>query len=117
MATTQTTISAGASDGEHATIAVRRSALVPAAAHDRRRLGDTLTRLTSDVAAVERFMVSQVSEGVGAFVRLVVLVGALVWMDWQLALASLVVAPLFWWVSTRFARLTREVFGCDPQTG
>lgn len=82
---------------------------LPAATHDRRRLGDTLTRLTSDVAAVERFMVSQVSDGVGALVRLLVLVGALVWMDWQLALASLVVVPLFWWVSTRFARLTREV--------
>lgn len=82
---------------------------LPAATHDRRRLGDTLTRLTSDVAAVERFMVSQVSDGVGALVRLLVLVGALVWMDWQLALASLVVVPLFWWVSTRFARLTRDV--------
>ncbi|MDZ5661026.1 ABC transporter ATP-binding protein [Nocardioides sp. S-58] len=82
---------------------------LPAATHDRRRLGDTLTRLTSDVAAVERFMVTQVSEGVGALVRLLVLVGALVWMQWQLALASLVVAPLFWWVSTRFARLTRDV--------
>ena len=30
-------------------------------------------------------------------------------MDWRLALASLVVVPLFWWVSTRFARLTRDV--------
>lgn len=82
---------------------------LPSATQDRRRLGDTLTRLTTDVAAVERFMVSQVSEGVGALVRLVVLVGALLWMDWQLALASLVVAPLFWWASTRFARLTRDV--------
>lgn len=82
---------------------------LPPAAHDRRRLGDTLTRLTTDVAAVERFMVTQVSEGVGALVRLVVLVGALLWMDWQLALASFVVAPLFWWASTRFARLTRDV--------
>lgn len=82
---------------------------LPSATHDRRRLGDTLTRLTSDVAAVERFMVSQVGEGLGALVRLVVLVGALLWMDWVLALASLVVAPLFWWVSTRFARLTRDV--------
>lgn len=82
---------------------------LPAATHDRRRLGDTLTRLTSDVAAVERFMVSQASEGVGALVRLLVLAGALVWMDWRLALASFAVAPLFWWVSTRFARLTRDV--------
>ena len=56
---------------------------LPAATHDRRRLGDTLTRLTSDVAAVERFMVTQASEGVGALVRLLVLVGALMWMDWR----------------------------------
>lgn len=82
---------------------------LPAATHDRRRLGDTLTRLTSDVAAVERFMVSHVSDGLGALVRLVVLVAALLWMQWQLALASLVVAPLFWWIATRFARLTRDV--------
>ena len=51
---------------------------LPSATHDRRRLGDTLTRLTSDVAAVERFMVTQASEAVGALVRLLVLVGALV---------------------------------------
>ena len=82
---------------------------LPSAAHDRRRLGDTLTRLTSDVAAVERFMVSQLSEGLGALIRLVFFVGALLWLEWQLALASFVVAPLFWWISTRFARLTRDV--------
>lgn len=82
---------------------------LPAATHDRRRLGDTLTRLTTDVAAVERFMVTHVSEGLGALVRLVVFAGALLWMQWQLALASLVVGPLFWWISTRFARLTRDV--------
>ena len=82
---------------------------LPSAAHDRRRLGDTLTRLTSDVAAVERFMITQLSEGVGALIRLLFFVGALLWLQWQLALAAFVVAPLFWWVSTRFARLTREV--------
>ena len=82
---------------------------LPSAAHDRRRLGDTLTRLTSDVATVERFMVAQLSEGLGALIRLVLFVGALLWLEWQLTLASFVVAPLFWWISTRFARLTRDV--------
>ena len=82
---------------------------LPSAVHDRRRLGDTLTRLTSDVSAVERFMVSQLSVGLGALIRLVFFVAALLWLEWQLALAAFVVAPLFWWVSTRFARLTRDV--------
>ena len=81
----------------------------PATVHDRRRLGDTMTRLTSDVAAVESFMVGQLTTGVGALVRLSLFVGALFWLQWQLALTALVVVPLFWWVATRFARFTRVV--------
>ncbi|WP_137292335.1 ABC transporter ATP-binding protein [Nocardioides dongxiaopingii] len=81
----------------------------PAVVQDRRRLGDTLTRLTSDVAAVESFMIGQLTLGVGAVLRLVFFVGALFLLQWELAAASLVVVPVFWWVSTRFARLTRDV--------
>ena len=82
---------------------------LPAVTHDRRRLGDVLTRLTSDVAAVESFMVGQLAGGVGAVLKLVFFVGALFWLQWELALASLVVVPVFWWVSTRFAEFTRDV--------
>ena len=53
-------------------------------------------------------MVSQLTAGVGSFVRLVMLVGALVWLQWQLALVSLLAAPLLWWVSARFARFTKD---------
>ena len=82
---------------------------LPAVTHDRRRLGDVLTRLTSDVSAVESFMVGQLAGGVGAVLRLVFFVGALLWLQWELALASLVVVPVFWWVSSRFASFTRDV--------
>ena len=81
----------------------------PAAVQDRRRLGDTLTRLTSDVAAVENFMVGQLTIGISAVLRLAFFVAALFWIQWQLALASLVVVPLFWWISARFADFTRDV--------
>ena len=83
-----------------------------------RRLGDVLTRLTSDVAAVESFMVGQLAGGVGAALKLVFFVGALFWLQWELALASMVVVPVFWCVSRRFADFTRatveiagELFG------
>ncbi len=82
---------------------------LPAVTGDRRRMGDVLTRLTTDVSAVESFMVGQLTVGVGAVVRLVLFVGALFWLQWELALASMVVVPVFWWVSTAFARLTRDV--------
>lgn len=81
----------------------------PAAVQDRRRLGDVLARLTSDVAAVESFMVGQLAVGLGAVVQLVLFAGALFWLQWELALASLLVIPFFWWISTRFARFTKDV--------
>jgi ATP-binding cassette subfamily B protein len=82
---------------------------LPALTTDKRRLGDVLTRLTSDVAAVETFMVGQLAGGISAILKLGFFVAALFWLQWELALASLVVVPAFWWVSTRFAELTRDV--------
>ena len=81
----------------------------PALASDRRRLGDTMTRLTSDVGAVESFMVTQLSEGVGAALRLGVFLTALFVLQWEMSLAALVVVPLFWWIAQRFASYTKDV--------
>jgi subfamily B ATP-binding cassette protein MsbA len=82
---------------------------LPSHVHDRRRLGDVISRLTQDVSTVERFMIGSLTEGVGAVLRLVFLVGALFWLQWELALASIVAAPALWWVSTRFAAFTKTV--------
>ncbi|CAN5320464.1 N/A [soil metagenome] len=62
---------------------------------DRRRLGDVLARLTGDVTAVESFVLSGVAEAVSSVLRILFFAGALFWLDWQLALVSLFVAPLF----------------------
>jgi subfamily B ATP-binding cassette protein MsbA len=82
---------------------------LPSHVHDRRRLGDVLSRLTSDVSTVERFMVGSLTEGVGAVLRLLLLVCALFWVQWELALASVITVPALWWVSTRFADFTKSV--------
>jgi subfamily B ATP-binding cassette protein MsbA len=87
----------------------RRLLAQPQHVHDQRRLGDVLSRLTSDVSAVGRVMISDITDAVSAIVRLVAYIAALLWLSWQLTLASLVVVPLFWLVSTRFARLVRTV--------
>jgi len=81
----------------------------PAVSSDKRRLGDTMTRLTSDVGAVESFMVTQLSDGVGSVLRLGFFLGALFLLQWEMTLAALVVVPLFWWIATRFATYTKEV--------
>jgi subfamily B ATP-binding cassette protein MsbA len=81
----------------------------PSHVHDRNRLGDTMSRLTSDTAAVESFMIGQFATGTGAVLRLAIYAGALFWLQWQLALVSMVAAPLLWWVATHFSRLVKDV--------
>lgn len=82
---------------------------LPSHVHDRRRLGDSLARLTSDVATIERFMIGQLTDGIGSLLRLGFFVAALFYLQWQLALVSLIAVPGFWWISTRFARFTKAL--------
>ncbi|MDQ3737897.1 MAG: ABC transporter ATP-binding protein/permease [Actinomycetota bacterium] len=91
------------------TDAYRQVLAQPQYLHDQRRLGDVLSRLTSDVSAVGRFMISDLADAVTATVRLLFFVAALFWLSWELAAASLVVVPIFWLFATSFARRVRTV--------
>ena len=75
--------------------------------HDRRRLGDTMSRVTGDVAAIEGFVLSGVVDALSALVRIGVFGAVLFLLSWRLALAALVVMPLFWLASRYFSRLMR----------
>lgn len=75
---------------------------------DRRRLGDVLSRLTSDVQAIERFVLTGVADAISALARIVFFAGALLLLSWRLALVSLVVVPLFWLAARRFSRLVKH---------
>ncbi len=82
---------------------------LPLHVHESSRLGDVLSRLTSNISSVEAFMVRYLAGGVAAVITLVFYVGALFWLQWELALASMVVVPVFWFVSTRFANLVKDL--------
>jgi ATP-binding cassette, subfamily B, bacterial len=75
---------------------------------DRRRLGDLLSRLTSDIQAIESFILSGIGEGLSALVRIAIFGGALFLLDWRLAAVSLVVAPLFYFLARSFSRLVKH---------
>ncbi len=75
---------------------------------DRRRLGDVLTRLSGDVAAIESFVLSGVAGAFAAVLQIGFFVGALVYLQWDLALVSLIVAPLFFVVARRFSGLIKR---------
>jgi ATP-binding cassette subfamily B protein len=82
---------------------------------DRRRIGDTLSRLTGDVGAIESLVLSGVTETFSSVVKIVLFTGVLFYLDWVLALVSLIAVPLFWVVARFFAQriktASREVRG------
>ncbi len=72
--------------------------------HDRMSTGELIQRSTSDVDALRRFFADQ-AIGVGRIVLLfVVNLTALLWLNWQLALLSIVVVPLVVLTSILFFR-------------
>jgi ATP-binding cassette, subfamily B, bacterial len=75
---------------------------------DRRRLGDLLSRLTSDIQAIESFVLGGLGEGVSAIARIVIFAAALFLLDPLLAGITLVLALPFLLVTRRFARHARH---------
>lgn len=70
--------------------------------HDRQRRGDLITRLTSDIQAIQDLIANGIIV-LGSNVCL--LTGMLVlmfWLNWQFALAALSVTPLLFWVVFRY---------------
>jgi ABC-type multidrug transport system fused ATPase/permease subunit len=75
---------------------------------ERRRLGDILARLTGDVSAIEGLVLSGVADALSYTFNILFFGAALFYLQWDLALVSLVVAPFFWVVSRRFSKLIRR---------
>jgi ATP-binding cassette, subfamily B, bacterial len=71
--------------------------------HDRQRTGDLITRLTSDIDAIQ----DMIANGIIVFgSNVFLLAGMLIlmfWLNWQFALAALSVAPLLFWTVFRYS--------------
>lgn len=70
---------------------------------EHRHLGDTLSRLTSDVSAVERLVVSGVTRTLSNAFRVLLFAGLLFWLSWPLALLALATIPPFALAARAFA--------------
>src|SRR3954451_23395924 len=75
---------------------------------DRRKLGDLISRLTGDIASIETFVLSGVADAISYVFQIVFFAAALFYLQWDLALVSLFVAPLFWLSARRFSRLIKH---------
>ncbi|MFD4942790.1 ABC transporter ATP-binding protein [Streptomyces sp. NPDC058239] len=77
--------------------------------YQRNRRGDLVERLTGDVEAIEALVVSGIVGAASALFSTVFYAAAAVWLRWDLALATFVMVPFFWFTTTRFAGPLRAV--------
>ena len=74
---------------------------------ERRRQGDLLARLTGDIGAIESLVLSGVADFLSYVFNVIFFTAALFYLQWDLALISLIVAPMFWITAKRFSKLIR----------
>jgi ABC-type multidrug transport system fused ATPase/permease subunit len=72
--------------------------------HDQRRTGDMLTRVTSDVTALEDFVVKSVSDLAGSVLVLVGTLAFLFFKSWMVAVIALLVVPPLAAVSNHYSQ-------------
>jgi ATP-binding cassette subfamily B multidrug efflux pump len=78
--------------------------------YDKYPVGRIITRLTSDVDALNELFTSGVIDVLGDLVIIFAIVGWLFWLDWQLAIVSLIIVPLLFVATNWFRKNARECF-------
>ncbi|MFF9077172.1 ABC transporter ATP-binding protein [Streptomyces sp. NPDC014872] len=73
------------------------------------RRGDLVERLTGDVEAIEALVVTGIVGAASALFSTVFYAAAALWLRWDLALATFLMVPLFWFTTRRFAGPLRAV--------
>jgi ATP-binding cassette subfamily B multidrug efflux pump len=77
---------------------------------DRTPVGRLMTRLTGDIEALNEMFVSGIVSLLGDAIRLVLILIAIVGIDWRLALFSMASAPVLFAIAAFFRRLVRDAF-------
>ena len=76
--------------------------------HDQRHTGDMLTRVTSDVTALEDFVVKSVSDLAGSLLVLVGTLAFLVYKSWVVAIIAVLIIPLMATVSNYYSQKIKK---------
>ena len=76
--------------------------------HGKKRTGDTITRVTSDVKEVRTLLVDSVVEVLSSFMILLGMLVVMLLLDWQLTLLALITVPFLFLAVTRYRRALVE---------
>lgn len=78
--------------------------------YDKYPVGRIITRLTSDVDALNELFTSGVIDVLGDLVVIFAIIGMMFWLDWKLAIASLIAVPLLFAATNWFRKHARNGF-------
>lgn len=85
----------------------------------RTQTGSLISRLNSDVIGAQQAFTSTLSGLLSNTLTLILVIGAMLTLSWQITLLSLILLPIFLiptkWVGRRLANLTRESFGLNAE--
>jgi ATP-binding cassette, subfamily B, multidrug efflux pump len=78
--------------------------------YDRNPVGRIMTRLTSDVDALNELFTAGITDLLGDLVMIFAIIAVMLWMDVRLTLVSLLTVPLLWAATTWFRKGARKGF-------
>ena len=78
--------------------------------------GDLMSRLVNDIDAINSFLSQGLIQSIGALFSLLGIIGAMLVLDWRLALAAMAIIPVMVITTGQFARITRQAFRKTRET-
>ncbi len=78
--------------------------------YDKNPVGRVITRITSDVDALNELFTSGVIDVLGDLVIIFAIIGMMFWLDWKLALISLITVPILFAATNWFRKHARDGF-------
>ncbi|MBE0480630.1 MAG: ABC transporter ATP-binding protein [Dehalococcoidia bacterium] len=82
---------------------------LPLSFHSKARGGDLTIRVVSDVGILKEVAVTALLPLAGSLLVLFGIVGVMFWLNWELALISLAIVPLFWLTTARLSKRIQHV--------
>jgi ATP-binding cassette subfamily B protein len=78
--------------------------------YERERTGRIVARMTSDIEAMSTLVSSGLVSLITSVITLAGIAGFLIWLDWRLAAATLLIAPLLFLAGNHFRRLSGDAW-------
>lgn len=101
--------------GQRALVAVRADVFakildLSVAFFERTESGDLMSRLVNDVETLNSFLSATFRRVFGAALGVLATLVGMFWVDWRLALATLLVVPVLWLMTKAFAAVARRAY-------